>query len=603
MNTVLEEVVGKSGLDLQNDKMATSDLRRHAENKVRERGPSNSLSEVDMRALCHELEVHQIELEMQNEELRRLQSELISSDEKYRDLYEFAPIGYFTLEPSGQIREANLTGSSLLGTERSHLVNHRFQGHLNHGSLQEFDAFCGKVMDSDEKQTAVFPLNGREREGKAHFWVLIEARAIQDGIHHGFRMAVIDITERKHMEEEIIERNAELVLAKEAAESATVAKAAFLANMSHELRTPMNAVIGFSGLLLDESLTVEQKEFIEGIRKGGKALLAIINDILDFSRVEKEIELEHQPFSLKRCIDESLELVRVQAGKKGLNLSSTVDCGTPDAIIGDRGRLRQILVNLLANAVKFTDIGDISLSVSLKAGDKGSQILFRVVDTGIGIPQDMMNKIFEPFTQVQRTAGRKREGIGLGLAISKHLVELMGGKIKAESIPGQGAIFSFTIQAETLQGKELDFAEIKEKASFKASFEAIHNGKSLRILVAEDDPLNQKVLMEMLKRLGCKPDAVHDGREVLRALDNQDYDLVLMDVGMPEMDGITATQAIRRLQPDKGPKIVAVTAYALAGDREKCLEVGMDDYITKPVQKKELEAILMKYSRPLQENA
>jgi CheY-like chemotaxis protein len=284
-------------------------------------------------------------------------------------------------------------------------------------------------------------------------------------------------------------------------------------------------------------------------------------------------------------------------------LSSTIDCGTPDAIIGDRGRLRQILVNLLANAVKFTDIGDISLSVSLKDGDKGSQILFRVVDTGIGIPQDMMNKIFEPFTQVQRTAGRKREGIGLGLAISKHLVELMGGKIKAESIPGQGAIFSFTIQAETLQGKELDFAEIKEKASFEASFEATHNRKSLRILVAEDDPLNQKVLMEMLKRLGCKPDAVYDGRQVLRALDNQDYDLVLMDVGMPEMDGITATQAIRRLQPDKGPKIVAVTAYALAGDREKCLEVGMDDYITKPVQKKELEAILMKYSRPLQENA
>jgi signal transduction histidine kinase/ActR/RegA family two-component response regulator len=453
-------------------------------------------------------------------------------------------------------------------------------------------------MDSDEKQTAVFPLNGREKKGKAHFWVLIEARAIRDGIRHGFRMAVIDITERKRMEEEIDERNAELVLAKETAEAATETKAAFLANMSHELRTPMNAVIGFSSLLLDESVTIEQKEFIEGILKGGEALLAIINDILDFSRVEREIELEHQPFSLKHCINESLELVRVQARNKGLNLSSNVDCSTPDAIIGDHDRLRQILVNLLANAVKFTDTGDVSLTVSPKADDKGGKIFFKVVDTGIGIPPDKINEIFEPFTRVQGTAGRKREGAGLGLAISKNLVKLMGGMIKAESIPGQGATFSFTIQTETLQGRELDFSKIKN-----ASVECTFHGKSLRILVAEDDPLNQKVLVEMLKRLGCRPDAVCDGTEVLRALGNQEYDLVLMDVSMPEMDGITATQTIRRLPLKNVPKIIAVTANALAGDREKCLQVGMDDYISKPVQKRDLEAIVMKYSAPLQKKA
>jgi PAS domain S-box-containing protein len=589
---------GKLRLNLQNDKIAASDLRQHAENKVREKGRSNSLSEVDVRALCHELEVHQIELEMQNEELMRLQSELIASEEKYRDLYEFAPIGYYTLESSGQIREANLTGASLLGTERVNLVNHRFQAHLARGSLLEFNAFCSRVMDSDEKQTAVFPLNGREKKGKAHFWVLIEARAIRDGIRHGFRMAVIDITERKRMEEEIDERNAELVLAKETAEAATETKAAFLANMSHELRTPMNAVIGFSSLLLDESVTIEQKEFIEGILKGGEALLAIINDILDFSRVEREIELEHQPFSLKHCINESLELVRVQARNKGLNLSSNVDCSTPDAIIGDHDRLRQILVNLLANAVKFTDTGDVSLTVSPKADDKGGKIFFKVVDTGIGIPPDKINEIFEPFTRVQGTAGRKREGAGLGLAISKNLVKLMGGMIKAESIPGQGATFSFTIQTETLQGRELDFSKIKN-----ASVECTFHGKSLRILVAEDDPLNQKVLVEMLKRLGCRPDAVCDGTEVLRALGNQEYDLVLMDVSMPEMDGITATQTIRRLPLKNVPKIIAVTANALAGDREKCLQVGMDDYISKPVQKRDLEAIVMKYSAPLQKKA
>ncbi len=583
---------------MQNDEMVASDQRQYAENKVREEGRSNSLSEVDVRALCHEFEVHQIELEMQNEELMRLQSELIASEEKYRDLYEFAPIGYFTLESSGQIREANLTGASLLGTERVHLVNHQFQAHLARDSLQEFNAFCSRVMDSDEKQTAVFPLNGRERNGKAQAWVLIEARKIRDGIGHGFRMAAIDITERKRMEEEIDERNAELLLAKEAAEAATKTKAAFLANMSHELRTPMNSVIGFSSLLLDESVTIEQKEFIEGIEKGGEALLAIINDILDFSRVEREIELQHQPFSLKHCINESLELVRVQARNKGLNLSSSVDCGTPDAIIGDHDRLRQILVNLLANAVKFTDTGDVSLRVSPKADDNGGKIFFKVVDTGIGIPPDKINEIFEPFTRVQGIAGRKREGAGLGLAISKNLVNLMGGTIKAESIPGQGATFSFTIQAKTLHGRELDFA-MKKNASVECTF----HGKSLRILVAEDDPLNQKVLVEMLKRLGCKPYAVSDGTEVLRALQDQEYDLVLMDVSMPEMDGVTATQTIRSLPIKNVPKIIAVTANALAGDREKCLQVGMDDYISKPVQKRDLEAIVMKYSGPLRKKA
>lgn len=585
-------------MKMQNAKMAASNLRQHAENEVREKGRSNSLSEADVRALCHELEVHQIEMEMQNEELRRVQAELAASEEKYRDLYEFAPIGYFTLASSGQIWESNLAGASLLGVERPLLVNKRFQAHLAQDSLLEFNDFCRRVMESDAKQTAEFRLNGTGRKGKADLWVLIEARAIRDGINYGFRMAVIDITERKRMEEEINERTREQLLAKDAAESATRTKATFLANMSHELRTPMNAVIGFSGLLLEESMTAAQKEFIEGIKKGGEALLAIINDILDFSRVEKEMELEHQPFRLKDCIDESLDLVSVQASKKSLNLSCIIKDGTPEAIVGDHGRLRQILVNLLANAVKFTDVGDVSVSVSSKAGDKGHEILFEVRDTGIGIPPERMDEIFEPFIQVERNISRKREGVGLGLAISRQLVELMNGKIKAECVPGQGATFSFTIQAETLSDKQLDLGEKKKDSSF----EVASRGKSLRVLVAEDDPLNQKVLMEMLKRLGCKPEAVYDGREVLQALQSQDYDLVLMDVSMPEMDGITAAREIRKLWPGNGLRIVAVTAYALKGDREKCLEAGMNDYISKPVQKKELEAILRKYSVPMEES-
>ena len=244
---------------------------------------------------------------------------------------------------------------------------------------------------------------------------------------------------RDDLELKVQERTAELREALEAAEESVKAKAAFLANMSHELRTPMNAVIGFSSLLLDDNLTKDQREYIEGIRKGGEALLAIINDILEFSRAEKDkIELEHQPFSLKHLIDESLDMVATQASKKGLNLSETINYGTPDTIIGDHGRLRQILVNLLTNAVKFTDNGDVSVSVSSKAveGDR-HQIFFKVKDTGIGIPQDKMNEIFEPFVQVERTLSRKRDGVGLGLAITKNLVELMGGTIWVESIPAR----------------------------------------------------------------------------------------------------------------------------------------------------------------------
>jgi CheY-like chemotaxis protein len=292
-------------------------------------------------------------------------------------------------------------------------------------------------------------------------------------------------------------------------------------------------------------------------------------------------------------IDESLDLVETQANKKGLILSQTINYSTPDTVIGDQGRLRQILVNLLSNAVKFTDEGRVSLSVSSKAvdGDR-RQLFFEVKDTGIGIPQNKMNELFVPFNQLERTLSRKRDGVGLGLAITKNLVELMGGKIWAESAPNQGTTFHFTILAETIPNKQLVSGEM-DREVVSESFPGL---KPMRILIAEDNPSNQRVLVEMLKRLGYRPDAVADGREVIQALERQNYDLILMDIKMPEMDGITATRVICKLRPEHGPKIVAITAYALEGDREKCLEAGMDDYISKPVQLKELAAILEKYS-------
>ncbi len=465
--------------------------------------------------------------------------------------------------------------------------------------LQELEVHSRDLQEANEQLAAVNEeLAASNEELRSTTEELQKAR---NELELRIRERTFELSEAKENLEEINqqlhaeileheETEKDLLKAKAAAEAAIEAKAAFLANMSHELRTPLNAVIGFSSLLLEDNLTQDQKEYIERIRVGGEALLALISDILEFSKAEKEkITLEHQPLSIKHCIEESMSMVAMQANDKGLNLAYTINYGTPDTIIGDPGRLRQVLANLLSNAVKFTDNGEISISVSSKAleGNK-RQITFAVKDTGIGMPQEKMDRLFQPFTQLEYVISRKRDGAGLGLSICKKLVELMGGEIWAESEEGKGSTFRFTIQAETIPGKQLDVGE-KDKA---AAYENLSAQKPLSILVAEDNPSNQRVLVAMLKRLGYRPDAVADGCEVLQALQIRPYDLIFMDIKMPEMDGLTATKEIRKRWPDNGPKIVAITAFAMDGDQEKCLEAGMDGYIAKPVKIDNLATLL-----------
>jgi PAS domain S-box-containing protein len=647
---------------------------------------------------------------------RLSQRALADSESRFRGLAAAAPVGIFQADAAGHCQYVNERWtciSGMTGEESAGSGWLRGVHPADRAGVQQ--AWRAAVADR-----APFELRFRFlRPDGSETWVVGSAVASHgaDGQIDGHIGTVTDITD-SHRQSQALER------AMSEAESAARAKSLFLANMSHEIRTPLNAVIGMTTLLLDTPLNEDQRDFARTIKASSETLLEVINDILDYSKADVgKLEIEHLPFDLRRCVEESLDLVTPRALEKSLNLAYLIEEGTPESLLGDATRIRQVLVNLLSNAVKFTHQGEVFVSVEAQQLDTEDwQLRFAVKDTGIGIAQDELPRLFQSFTQVDASTTRKYGGTGLGLAISKRLSELMGGGVEVRSEPGHGSVFSFHVRVRQASGVEpADFLQRNvpalvgkrllvvddnltnrriltklalmwglEPSTFPSALEALdrvrhgerfdlavldmsmpeidgielalqirrrrtaselpivmltslgqrqslHSGLEaglaaclskpikvsqlfatllavvdgrlpaaadaaasprpqrhvLRVLLAEDNLVNQRVARRLLQHLGYEPDLAADGRQVLAAVAQRPYDVVLMDIQMPELDGVEVARQIVRQRGVGGlPRIVAMTANAMPGDRETYLAAGMDGYLAKPIHLADLATVL-----------
>jgi PAS domain S-box-containing protein len=553
---------------------------------IRSRDEVEELGEAFNR-MIHDLRASTVSVAVLEEERRR-----------FRDVAESSGDWIWEMDRAGCFTYSNPVVEALLGCGADCVRGRGFRDFLDPVAREEFeDRFDRAYRGREAVGAYVHPLS--RDDGRI---IAAETTAVPvigpDGALLGYRGVTRDVTERQRVQEE-------QQIAKEAAQAADRAKSEFLANMSHEIRTPINGIVGMTSLLLDTDLTDEQREFAKTADTCTQVLLGVINDILDFSKIEAgKLDLESIGLEPAAVVSDVVRMLSSTAQKKQIALVQEVDPDVPASVFGDPGRIRQVLVNLVNNAIKFTARGGVTIRVLLDDEDDGSATLrFRVTDTGIGIAPDGQAALFEAFTQADASTTRRYGGSGLGLAISKKLALMMGGRIGVESEVGVGSTFWFTV---VLGKRSTAMAEnagarrdaIARAAAFPGSRRLPAAARGSRILVAEDHPVNQAVVVRFLQKMGLAADVVENGREALWALERSTYSLVLMDVQMPVMDGLEATREIRRSGQWPGLPVIALTAGAMQKDHDSCREAGMDDYLAKPLRADALAAVIAKWIRP-----
>jgi PAS domain S-box-containing protein len=525
--------------------------------------------------------------------------ELRDSEELFRRLSVSCPVGIFRSDLSGLVTYVNPRTAEMWQMPVEAMLGAGWIERLHPedvGPLVERWTAANKTGQSYGQEFRLVLPDGSIR------WVQGRSAVVydQDGRTTATVGTVDDITERKRVQQELHD-------AKEAAEHANRAKDLFLANVSHELRTPLNGVLGMADVLLGTKMTHEQRDLTETVRNSGQTLLNVVNDILDLSRIEAgTFRLECAPFDLRQTVSNAMALLQIQAKAKGLRLEVDYPQTLGSVFVGDADRIQQILVNYLTNALKFTDCGGVTMRVEEEPKENGStRLTLSVSDSGPGISEEAQPTLFRPFTQVDGSSTRRHGGVGLGLAISKRLAELMGGRVWVTSELGSGSAFFLQLElmpvgaaTAEVKSEEERRMETPERETVKST--SVHQG---RLLLAEDNAINQKVAKHLLAKLGWTVDIVADGASALERVQQNEYAAILMDCQMPKVDGYMATSMIRSYeagQPGVRTPIIAVTAHAMAGDRDRCLAAGMDDYVAKPLQLENLRCVLERWSQDSQ---